>query len=119
MSLTGFERVLRRYPQLSAELERLRTLVERPSEEPRELTFERIFGTVSPISKRALTLLLAECIHEGILSRIIRVNSPATQTAITEYSSIEEVPEQLLDRFTGEFIEVLPERLEVVYKTPT
>ncbi|SEN37591.1 hypothetical protein SAMN05216227_101283 [Pseudorhodobacter antarcticus] len=71
-----------------------------------ELTLNRLKELVKPPSEQALTLALLDFVSVGGISVGYRVVSPTTHASLGVYRSPFEIPEQLLDDSTGEYIEV-------------
>lgn len=81
-----------------------------------EYTFEYLVSTVEPPSIEELAAALTTLVNEGMLRQIVRVESPTTHGGLGDFDSIQEVPEEMHDWRTDEYIRVRPENLRVLYK---
>lgn len=80
-----------------------------------EYTFEYLVNKVHPSSPEALAAALAFLVDKGILTQVVRVESPSAQGGIKDYPSIQAIPDEIHDWRAGEDIAVKPEYLRVIY----
>ena len=64
-----------------------------------------------------LALLLADLEAACVVNQIIRVESPETHSGIKDFESIDELPTEIYDEYTGKTIDVTPQNVIVLYKT--
>ncbi len=74
----------------------------------------KMFDIASPSSKDTLLRLLSRLVQQGLIDQFIRLEVNATGQG--DFDSISDVPEEIVDRTTGETIEVRPDYLRLYYK---
>lgn len=117
MSLQELENVIGNTPIDRQSGKRLVHLVERAKAEGhKDYTFDLLIQEVNPQSPEALALAMHALVQNGIVQRVIRVESPTTHGGIGDFSSVAEVPKEIHDWRADEDIQVRPENLHVVYK---
>lgn len=82
----------------------------------KELTFNQLVEKLSPFSISEFTRILAELTTSKVIDQVIRVESPETHSGIRDYDSIDEVPEQIYDNYTGQTIDVTPQNIKVFFR---
>jgi hypothetical protein len=81
-----------------------------------QFTVRHLESKLGRVSITALSLALAELQAEGVIEKIVRVESPESHGGIGDYSSLEEVPGSLEDWRTGRTVEVTPENMTLLFK---
>lgn len=81
-----------------------------------QYTLRHLEQKLAPTSLASLSLVLAELQEEGAVDRIIRVESPENHGGIGDYSSIEDVPDQVYDWRTQQTVDVLPSNTALLFK---
>ena len=117
MSLEKLETIISQTPIDSRSGHRLADLVERAQNEGRrEYTFDFLIYRVRPKSPAALALAMRALSERGIVQRVVRVESPTEQGGIEDFTSVGEIPREILDWRSDQYIDVSPENVRVIYK---
>jgi hypothetical protein len=114
-----FNRLIHEYPANAHALARLSSFLDeemRDSTAPREYSVSRLVDIVAPVTIPKLTSMLELLVEEGVFDRLIRVESPAIG-GIEDFTSIVDVPSEILDSHTGLMLAVTPDRLKLIYRT--
>lgn len=74
----------------------------------------KMFDIASPSSKDTLLRLLSRLVQQGLIDQFIRLEVNATGQG--DFASISDVPDEIVDRNTGETIEVRPDYVRLYYK---
>lgn len=110
-----FDALIDRFPREGAEAaRRFQALVE--GEPSAEFTFAHLVHELDPIPDRVLALMLALLQSEGVVRRVVRVQSRIGRAGIGDFGSISDVPSELPDSFTDTTVEVTPDDLLIVYR---
>lgn len=81
-----------------------------------QFTIRHLENKLGQVSIPTLSLALAELQTEGIIDRILRVESPESHGGIRDYSSWDEIPNRLEDWRTGQTIEVTPGNTTLLFE---
>jgi hypothetical protein len=81
-----------------------------------QLTIKLLEQKLAPTNLAALAIALAELQSEGVLDRIIRVESPESHGGIKDFNSPDEVPDEIFDWRTQQTIPVEPSITQFVFK---
>jgi hypothetical protein len=106
---------MRSFPSDTDTVQRLEGIFRKASPQ-QEFTFQKLFQLVRPSSPQALVLILDELVHEGLIRRLFRVESPQSGGGLRDYETLEEIPETLHDWRTDEVTEVTPENVRPIFK---
>lgn len=98
--------------------ERVLQLFGSSEDERREYTFNHIAELVDPPSLAVLALVLAELNQRRLLDKVVRVESPETHGGIQDFRSSLDVPEEIHDIYSDRWINVTPENIRIVFRTP-
>ena len=82
----------------------------------KELTFNQLVERISPLSVSELGRILDDLTASKVIVQVIRVESPETHSGIRDYSSIDELPENIRDPYTGRMIDVTPDNVKVFFR---
>jgi hypothetical protein len=115
MAKSDFEELVRKYPTERSAIQRLEALLGtlRPED---EYTFDYLFDHTAPRSFTAFSLLLGELVNRGLISKVIRVESPTRHGGIKDFASITDVPDELYDWRSDQRIRVTPHDIRMLYK---
>ena len=113
MSLPKFDALTSRFPDERHALKGLAELIR--SSKKREMTFDHLVSWLGPKSIENLALILGELTQQGIVARVIRVESP-NHSGIGDFLRLEDIPEHIYDYSSDEEIDVTAENLKIVYK---
>jgi hypothetical protein len=80
-----------------------------------EYTLNRLIDKLQPHSTYIFPALISKAIEEGLLKKLIRVESPSLG-GIDEFSSLMDIPNEIYDHHQGLDISVTPSLLKVIYK---
>jgi hypothetical protein len=89
--------------------------LEEAKAEGKELTFAHLAQEARPLPTEKLALAMAALVQHGLVTRVLRVESPIGG-GIGDFNSIEEIPDDLYDSRTDEMFHVRPENILVVYQ---
>lgn len=116
MPSAEFDNLTAEFPQEREAIVRLLDYIQSgSSRSQRVLPLKRLFEIAHPSSQFALVQILSELVEQGLIEKIIRVES-SSLGGIQDFPSIEEVPSTINDWRTGATIEVQPENLQLYYK---
>lgn len=82
----------------------------------KELTFNQLVEKISPSSISEFARILDDLTASNVIAQVIRVESPETHSGIGEYRSIDDLPERIVDAYTGRTIDVTPENVKVFFR---
>ena len=72
-----------------------------------------------PIYDGELALILSDLISHNVLGRTFRVISPSNEAlGIEDFSSYNEIPDELLDEYSGQTFTITPRQVRVIYTLP-
>ena len=111
----SFDDAFSKFPEERESLKRLESLLRTAKGEP-EYTFEHLYHKLHFSSPDVLALVLAELAAMGLVRKLIRVESPIDKGGIADYSSVTEIPEEIHDWRTDQWLHPQPENLRVIYK---
>jgi hypothetical protein len=112
---------MRKYPREKEAVKRLEALINAASDPSRdnkpsgEYTFEHLYEKIRPSSPEVLAAMLADLEMQGLIRRIIRVESRTRGGGIHDYSSLLEVPPTVRDWRADEDMTVTPQDLRVLF----
>lgn len=81
-----------------------------------EFTLRLLEMKLGQVPLSALSLALAELQEEGVVDRILRVESPESHGGIEDFTSLEAVPDQIYDWRAGKTIEIEPENIVPIFR---
>lgn len=114
-SLSKFENIIRSSPLDRSAAERFVALVADALRHHHEYTFEHLLYALQGVAPEVLALILDDMVKSGLIRQVYRVES-AQLGGIEEFPSIEDVPEEIHDWRTDQYIPVHPEDLRVVFE---
>ena len=117
MSLTSFEALTANFPDEKEAILRIANLIEGGIKSPSKTIFStsRIISRAGQISTFTLASVLQQLEGEGILKKIIRLTSK-DGIGIQDYTSLAEIPDEVLDRSRDVYVVVEPEDLQIYYQ---
>ncbi|MGF6901878.1 hypothetical protein [Paraburkholderia sp. GAS348] len=117
MSSIDLEALIDEFPEEAASIGRLASYLDDAVRErgTKELTIQRLFDIAQPSSQSALVVILQRLVQQGVLQKLIRVESDALG-GIGDYRSVTEVPLMLFDSRMGREIEVRSDQLKLLYR---
>lgn len=97
---------------------RLLELFEGAQQDPvhRYYDLSRLIQLISPSDPAALTLALKYLADNNLVRRIVRLESPTTHIGIHDYSSIQDIPDEIYDPTSDSYVKVHPDLLSVGYE---
>lgn len=119
MSSVKLRPLIREFPDEKEAVARLARFLDesrRPGKD-RYYTLERFFDVAAPSSQRVLLGIVSRLVQQGVLKKLVRVESVAGG-GIGDYESLGEVPPSLFDTRQGVMVEVQPENVRLMYKLP-
>lgn len=119
MSSVKLRPLIREFPEEREAVARLARFIEtsrRPGKD-RFYTFERFFDVAEPSSQRVLLGIVTRLVQQGVLKKLVRVESVAGG-GIQDFDSLQDVPERLFDTRQGYEVEVQPEQVRLMFKLP-
>jgi hypothetical protein len=120
MSYQKLENLISRFPSEKDALERLNALMLSDTSSIREqqkiYPIARLLDKVGPNSQYSFVEIVSYLVEEGMMKRILRVESPKTRTGLGDYESIEDIPKNIHDETTDENIDVSPQDIKLYYK---
>lgn len=121
MHSVSLDPIISRFPGERQAVKRLENLIneaeKRPASKlPEEYTFDHLLHKTDVSSAETLSLILSELVKQGILQKIVRVESPGTKGGIGDYTSLTEVPTEVFDSRTDRTIRVTPGDLRVIFR---
>jgi hypothetical protein len=118
MSSINLEALIDEFPEEAASVERLAVYLdqsERLGQQTKELSVQRFFDITEPSSQAILIKILQRLVQQGVLRKVVRVESDAAG-GIADFPSVSEVPPVLFDFRIGRDIEVRSDQLKLVYQ---
>ncbi|MFM0732827.1 hypothetical protein PQQ52_20335 [Paraburkholderia sediminicola] len=118
MSSINLEALIDEFPEESESVERLAEFFDKAEKlgtQTKELTVQRFFDVAKPSSQGVLIKILQRLVQQGVLKKLIRVESDALG-GIADFGSVTEVPAVLFDSRIGREIEVRSDQLKLVYR---
>jgi hypothetical protein len=122
MSSASLEPIIHKFPDQRKLVTRLASLLREATQDasPKgpqpEFTFEHLMHQTQPSSAEVLSVILSELVSEGILRKVVRVESPYSHGGIADYPSLTAVPSEVFDWSTDKQLVVQPENLRVIFK---
>ncbi len=115
MRSVSLDSTISRFPQERKALGRFSALLNSLTEE-RDYTFEHLYRKVRPSSPEVFALILADLVNRGLVTKLIRVESPVGKGGIADFSTLADVPQEIHDWRTDRDLPVQPENLRVFFK---
>jgi len=118
MSSINLEALIDEFPEEAASVKRLAAFLDRSekSGQPtKELSVQRFFDIAKPSSQMVLVRMLQRLVQQGVLRRLVRVESDALG-GIGDFGSVADVPHVLFDSRMGREIEVRSDQLKLIYR---
>lgn len=118
MSSIRLDPLIDEFPEQRASVEKLADFIDKKAEErgpAKEFTVQRIFDTVSPVSQAVLLEILQRLVEQGVLEKILRVESDA-MGGIGDFHSLTEIPPVIWDSRSGHEVEVRLDQVRLIYK---
>jgi hypothetical protein len=84
-----------------------------------QFTIKHLEQRLGHVSLASLSLALAELQSEGVIDRIIRVESPESRGGIQDFASPDQLPSQIYDWRTQQTISVEPSITSFIFKAHT
>ncbi|WP_434417780.1 hypothetical protein [Nannocystis pusilla] len=103
------------YPEQRGALLRLEETL---SGGPPEYSFDRLLELLYPISARRLVAVCATLVELGIFQPVFRVLSPSGCGSLGDFSSLDDIPDEMRDYFTGQKFTVTPDLIQVLFSVP-
>lgn len=122
MSYQKLENLISRFPSEKGTLERLNALMisdisaSQSKKQQRIYPLARLMDKVNPNSQYSFIEIVSVLVEEGVMKRILRVESPINQIGLGDYDAIEDIPKSIHDETSDEDIDVSPENVKLYYK---
>jgi hypothetical protein len=121
MSYQKLENLISKFPSEKSALERLNALMEESAsdanrQQQKIYSITRLFDKVGPKSQYSFVEILSYLVEEGMMKRILRVESPKTRTGLHDYESLEDIPGSIHDETTDEDIDITPQDVKLYYQ---
>jgi len=71
---------------------------------------------IEPASPEALSLAMTALVDNGVVERVLRVESPSGRGGVQDFRNLDEIPDELADWRTETRWRVRPEDILVIYK---
>jgi hypothetical protein len=81
-----------------------------------EFTMRHLESKLGPVSLASMSLALAELQQEGVVDRVLRVESPENHGGIEDFVSLSAIPEQIYDWRSERMVEVTPDNIVLIFK---
>jgi hypothetical protein len=81
-----------------------------------QFTLRHLDEKLGNISAVSLAIVLAELQEQGLVDRIVRVESPESHGGIKDFTSLDDVPNEIYDWRTQQTIPVTPENITLVFR---
>jgi hypothetical protein len=120
MSSIRLDTLIDEFPEERDSIEKLSAFIDKKQAgEPRrtELTVQRIFDVVEPSSEGTLLSILQRLVQQGVLTKVLRVESDSTG-GIGDFESLDKIPRVLWDSRVGVNVEVRLDQVKLVYILP-
>lgn len=118
MSSVKLDSLISEFPEEEGAARRLIDYLEsgdKSNHSVRELTVQRLFDLVHPSSQRVLAKMLARLTEQGVLRRIVRVESEA-HGGIGDFDSLSDIPLVMFDFRLGRDVEVRLDQVRLIYR---
>lgn len=98
-------------------IDRLEALLSRQPTGAASYSVEHLYEVLHPGSLGVLAEILTWLTEHRYMDRVYRVISPHSGAGLAEYSSLREIPSDILDSVdTGETIRVTDQNIEILYR---
>ncbi|MCG8036148.1 MAG: hypothetical protein JAZ19_03850 [Candidatus Thiodiazotropha taylori] len=118
MSSQQLESLIHRYPQERESITRLFDLIEAEKKlitRHRVFTINRLIDKIMPRSILALSEILSVLEQQGILKKILRVESPTTKAGIKDFSSYMDIPNIIHDPYSDTELNIKSDDVKLLY----
>src|SRR5438093_1514311 len=112
----NLEAIISNTPLDSQSRARLARLVSDARAEHRIYSFGHLVKEIEPASPEALALAMSALVENGLVERILRVESPSGRGGVQDFKTLDEIPDELGDWRTETRWRVRPEDIRVIYK---
>ncbi len=117
MSSPNLEEIIDKFPEQRTTIKRLEAWLRTLPQKGEEFyTFEHLYAVLSPTSPEAFSLVLAELVRQGIMEKIIRVESPLHKGGIEDFPSLQDIPDEIYDWRSDRQLRVQPDHLIVLFR---
>jgi hypothetical protein len=118
MSLKQLENLIHRYPHERDSIIRLFDIIEAEEKlisKPHIFTINRIFEKTRPTSTLQFAEILSFLEQQGILQKILRVESPTTKAGIKDFSTYLDIPHVIHDPYSDTDINIKSDNVVLLY----
>jgi hypothetical protein len=118
MSSISFEHLISKYPSEKDVINRIERFIASNQSAAGKPSFsvKRIYDNVCPHSEVSLAKILNGLVEEGVLRKIVRVESPVSGGGIQDFDSLIDVPEVLYDWTQDVNITVHPDNIRILFE---
>jgi hypothetical protein len=118
MSSIRLDPLIDEFPAERESLEKLSSFIDRKQHSTAgrtELTVERIFDVTHPSSEGVLLAILQRLVQQGVLDKVLRVQSDFLGDIGGDFHHLKEIPPVLFDSRRGIDVEVRLDQVRLVY----
>jgi hypothetical protein len=116
MCSTRYDALTSEFPEEVAAIQRLEETARRFAD--RELPVQRLYALIQPSSLRTLALIMHRASEAGLAQRFFRIQSERRGGIGRDFTTIQEIPDEIYDSRLGCTVEVKAEQIGMFFRFP-